>query len=119
MNTWRMIVLLAGIAGLLAAVGCKNSGDSQKMADKQCFSLVEGDTETTIVIEGDKTSAKLTLLEHSKGEAVAEPESFLGRLEEGVFVQATGLRLQFDKEKLTWPEDSLLPGAVFKAVPCP
>lgn len=119
MGKWYLsaIVLVVGMMSL--TLGCTNSGGASDMAVKQCYGLVEGDTESMLIFEGDEKSAQMTILENRNGIPVAEPESHLGRIENNVYIQANGMRAVLGKPVLTWPGDSLMAGVSFKAVPCP
>jgi hypothetical protein len=86
---------------------------------KKCYALVEAETTTTLELDEQAGPlAKITIHEHKAGVAVAEPTPLLGRVEGGSFRTSTGLVIAFDERTMTWPQDSLLPGAVFQRVPC-
>lgn len=105
-------VLAVGLS-LLACGGAETEATM-----KQCYALVEGETKTTLVIEGAGNEATLTVHEWKDGVEVAPPETASGRLEADAFVYPDGTRLTFDANELAWPVDSLLSGAVFQAEPC-
>ncbi len=83
------------------------------------YVLVEGEVETTLVIQPGEPTALITVYERRLGVDVAPPESSVGRMVDGDFVYPDGTRLSLTAETLTWPEKSLLPGVVFVACPPP
>ncbi len=83
------------------------------------YVLVEGEVETTLVIQPGEPTATITVYERRGGVDVVPPESSVGRMVDGDFVYPDGTRLSLTADTLTWPEKSLLPGVVFVACPLP
>ena len=109
-STTRTLTALAALSAL--ACGGAPSGES---AMKRCFHLDEGDVRTSLVIDAEG----LTVIERQGGKDVAPPERAPGRLTDEGFVYPDGTLLRIEGGTLTWPEKSLLPGAVFTEGPCP
>lgn len=104
---------LAALAAL-TALAC-GGGSTGENAMKRCFHLVEGDVRTSLVIEEDG----VTVVERRGDQDLAPPERAPGRLTAEGFVYPDGTLLRIEGATLTWPEKSLLPGAVFTEGPCP
>ena len=94
-------------------VGC-----STKKTIERCYELVEGDTVNTIILRQSEPPT-ITIVETVNGELVAPELSTLGTLTATSFTYADGTTLALTETTLTWPEDSLLPGAVFVRTTCP
>ena len=67
----------------------------------------------------DSEGGQVTVYSYVDGVEEFAPESTAGRLEADAFVYADGTRLLLTESSLTWPQDSLLDGAVFTQTTCP
>lgn len=110
----RSTTLTLAALTALTALAC-GGGSTGENTMNRCFHLVEGDVRTSLVIEEDG----VTVVERQGGKDLAPPERAPGRLTEEGFVYPDGTLLRIEGDKLTWPEKSLLPGAVFTEGPCP
>ena len=108
------LVALLLLGGALAC-GTLSGGESMK----RCFSKKDGERDVILVIEDGQPQPSITVYERLEGKDLAPPMKTYGRLEPGAFVYADGTRLVFDDQRLTWPENSLLAGAVYPASACP
>ena len=88
---------------------------NEPTTEADCFDLLEGDTTTVLVVREDS----ITTYERRDGNDIAQPESAPGRRVEEGFKYPNGTLLLIDEETLTWPEESLLPSAVFSSCDCP
>lgn len=125
---------LAGLLGAvaLALTACSGGGstsasDSAQPADPaaaRCYELVDGSSRAVIKVEAapssnDAEGGQVTVYSYLDGVEEFAPETTAGRLEADAFVYADGTRLTLTDTTLTWPQDSLLEGAVFTASACP
>ena len=125
----KLAALLAAVAVALAACGggSTTSADSAQPADPaavRCYELVEGSSRAVIKVEAapsanDAEGGQVTVYSYLDGAEEFAPETTAGRLEPDAFVYADGTRLTLTDATLTWPQDSLLEGAVFTASACP
>jgi len=107
--------------------GSTTSADSAQPADPaavRCYELVEGSSRAVIKVEAapsanDAEGGQVTVYSYLDGVEEFAPETTAGRLEPDAFVYADGTRLSLTDASLTWPQDSLLEGAVFTASACP
>ena len=133
----KLAALLGSVAVALAA--CGGGGASTPAASDsappavRCYELVEGSSRAVIKVEAapssnDAQGGQVTVyfdLKTRKTEKLLDgveeftPETTAGRLEPDAFVYADGTRLSLTDASLTWPQDSLLEGAVFTATSCP
>lgn len=129
--TWTAATL-AGCGLLLAACGGAGStltGPTTPASDlatdaPRCYELVGGSSRTVIKVEAapsanDAAGGQVTVYSYVDGAEEFTPETTSGRLEGDAFVYGDGTRLLLTEQTLTWPQDSLLEGAVFTSAPCP
>ena len=114
MKKARALIALV-IGGFMLAC----SGTAGRNDVKNCYSLDEGDTKTTLIVEDDGSGASITVYEWEAGVEVTSPEAAPGRMDGSDFIYPDGTRLTIDETSLTWPADSMLKGAVFQAESCP
>lgn len=127
----KLVGLLGAVAVALAACGGGStlSGPTSPAAElppdaPRCYELVEGSSRTVIKVEpapssNDSEGGQVTVYSYLDGAEEFAPETTAGRLEPDAFVYADGTRLTLTDASLTWPQDSLLEGAVFTASACP
>jgi len=126
----KFAALLAAVAVALAACGggstpaASDAGESAAPAGARCYELVEGSSRAVIKVEAapsanDAEGGQVTVYSYLDGAEEFAPETTAGRLEPDAFVYADGTRLTLTDASLTWPQDSLLEGAVFTASACP
>ena len=128
----RTTAMLAGCGLLLVACGGAGStltgpttpasGVSSDVP--RCYELVGGSSRTVIKVEAapsanDAAGGQVTVYSYIDGAEEFTPETTSGRLEGDAFVYGDGTRLALTDATLTWPEDSMLEGAVFTSTPCP
>jgi hypothetical protein len=110
LTTLRAPLALAALTTLACG-----GGPTGEPAMKRCFHLVEGDVRTTLALDDEG----ITVIERRGDQDLAPPERAPGRLTEQGFVYPDGTLLRIEGDRLTWPEKSLLPGAVFTKGDCP
>lgn len=126
----KLAALLAVVAIALTACGggaTPAASDSAQPADPaaaRCYELVEGASRAVIKVEAapssnDAQGGQVTVYSYLDGVEEFTPETTAGRLEPDAFVYGDGTRLALTDTTLTWPQDSLLEGAVFTATACP
>lgn len=127
----KLAGLLGAVAVALAACGgggstpaASDSSQPATPAAARCYELVEGSSRTVIKVESspssnDSEGGQVTVYSYLDGAEEFAPETTAGRLEPDAFVYADGTRLTLTDASLTWPQDSLLEGAVFTASACP
>jgi len=116
----------AGLATVMLAAcggGSETSSDPES-APTRCYELVDGNSRAVIKVEAapsanDSQGGQVTIYSYLDGAEEFAPETTAGRLEPDAFVYADGTRLALTDTSLTWPQDSLLEGAVFAATACP
>lgn len=116
-------------AATVALAACGGGAPSPTAADSgqpapRCYELVEGATRAVIKVEAapslnDAQGGQVTVYSYVDGVEEFTPETTAGRLELDAFVYADGTRLTLTDTNLTWPQDSLLEGAVFTTTACP
>ena len=119
--------LLSGAAVLVVACGggtTGGGGESSSPAQVRCYELVEGDSRAVIKVEPapnavDAQGGQVTIYSFLGDTEEFPPETTAGRLEPNAFVYADGTTLALTADSLTWPQDSMLEGAVFTATSCP
>lgn len=111
---------------VLAACGGGSGGSSEgePAAAARCYELVEGASRAVVKVEATPTSdnpegGQITVYSYVDGAEEFAPETTAGRLEADAFVYGDGTRLEVTDASLTWPQDSLLEGAVFTSTACP
>lgn len=115
-----LAIVLAGCGG-----GDPESADSTAASSvPRCYELLEGTSRAVIRIAAtpspnDSQGGEITVYSYVDGVEEFAPETTAGRLETDAFVYGDGTRLALTDATLTWPQDSLLEGAVFTATPCP
>lgn len=107
---------------VLSACGGSSSADSQ--VPTRCYELIEGASRAVVKIAAapsvnDPEGGSITIYSYVDGVEEFAPETTAGRLESDGFVYGDGTRLALTAETLTWPQDSLLEGAVFTSTSCP
>ena len=120
-------LVLCGAALLVSACGggpADGSSESSTATPVRCYELVEGSSRTVIKVEAapssvDAQGGQVTVYSYLDGVEEFAPETTVGRLEADAFVYGDGTRLALTDGSLTWPQDSLLEGAVFTAASCP
>ena len=122
----KLAALLAVVA--LAVTAC-GGGATPAASDSaqppvRCYELVEGSSRAVIRVEAapssnDAQGGQVTVYSYLDGVEEFTPETTAGRLETDAFVYGDGTRLALTDTTLTWPQDSLLEGAVFTATACP
>ena len=124
----KLAALLGAVTVVVAA--CGGGGASTPAASDsappavRCYELVEGSSRAVIKVEAapssnDAQGGQVTVYSYLDGVEEFTPETTAGRLEPDAFVYADGTRLSLTDASLTWPQDSLLEGAVFTATSCP
>lgn len=123
----KLAVLFGALAVALTA--CGGGGATPADPDSaqpavRCYELVEGSSRAVIKVEPapnpvDDQGGQVTVYSYLDGAEEFAPETTAGRLEPDAFVYADGTRLALTDTTLTWPQDSLLEGAVFAATACP
>jgi len=88
------------------------------------FELVEGDSRAVIKVEPapnavDELGGQVMIYSFLGDAREFPPDTTAGRLEPDAFVYGNGATLSLTAQTLTWPEGSLLEGAVFTATSCP
>jgi len=120
-------VLVCGAAVLVSACGGGSSGgggESSAAPPVRCYELVEGDSRAVIKVEPapnavDAQGGQVTIYSFLGDTEEFPPETTAGRLEPNAFVYGDGTTLTLTADSLTWPQDSMLEGAVFTATSCP
>lgn len=79
----------------------------------RCFCLDEGDTRTTLVLDGAGEGAGLTVFEHKDGVEVAPPVGIPGTLLAEGFQYPDGTLVRIEGDRLISPTNSLLAGLDF------
>ncbi len=125
----KLAALLGSVAVALAACGGGGGASTPAASDSappavRCYELVEGSSRAVIKVEAapssnDAQGGQVTVYSYLDGVEEFTPETTAGRLEPDAFVYADGTRLSLTDASLTWPQDSLLEGAVFTATSCP
>ena len=120
-------------AATLALAACGGGSPTPTASDSpqvpaqpasRCYELVEGSSRAVIKVEAapssnDAQGGQVTVYSYVDGVEEFSPETTAGRLEPDAFVYADGTRLTLTDTSLTWPQDSLLEGAVFTTTACP
>jgi hypothetical protein len=130
--TRRLVGLAAALVLVPAVAACGsggNEGSGGAAADSmqsstRCYELVEDSSRTVIRVEPARNAnnpegGQVTVYSYAGGAQEFAPETTAGRLEDGAFVYGDGTRLALTDTSLTWPQDSMLKGAVFTATGCP
>ena len=119
-------VMLAVVTSLISACGGSSSGSAESSAavPVRCYELVEGDSRAVIKVEPapnavDAQGGQVTIYSFLGDTEEFPPETTAGRLEPDAFVYGDGTTLTLTADSLTWPQDSMLEGAVFTATSCP
>ncbi len=119
-------VLLAVVTALISACGGSSgsSAESSAAMPVRCYELVEGDSRAVIKVEPapnavDAQGGQVTIYSFLGDTEEFPPETTAGRLEPNAFVYGDGTTLTLTADSLTWPQDSMLEGAVFTATSCP
>ena len=124
----RRIVGTASSLLLALAISACGGGDSEAGSSGQpavrCYELIEGSSRAVIKVEpapsvNDAQGGQVTVYSYVDGVEEFAPETTAGRLEVDAFVYGDGTRLALTDTSLTWPQDSMLEGAVFTATACP
>lgn len=118
----------AAVCTALIITGCGGGSGTDADADAdapaRCFELIEGSSRAVIKIEStpsenDPEGGSITIYSYVDGVEEFTPETTAGRLEADAFVYGDGTSLALTTDTLTWPQDSLLEGAVFTSTSCP
>ncbi len=119
-------VMLAVVTSLISACGGSSgsSAESSAAMPVRCYELVEGDSRAVIKVEPapnavDAQGGQVTIYSFLGDTEEFPPETTAGRLEPNAFVYGDGTTLTLTADSLTWPQDSMLEGAVFTATSCP
>ena len=118
-------VMLGMVTSLVSACGGSSGGSAESSAAPvRCYELVEGESRAVIKVEPapnavDAQGGQVTIYSFFGEAEEFPPETTAGRLEPDAFVYADGTTLSLTAESLTWPQDSMLEGAVFTATSCP
>ena len=126
----KVAALLGTVAIALTACGgggsapASDSAQAADSAEARCYELIEGSSRAVIKVEAapsanDAEGGQVTVYSYIDGVEEFTPETTSGRLEGDAFVYGDGTRLTLTEASLTWPQDSLLEGAVFTATACP
>lgn len=122
----RRVVGLAPVLvlSLAACGGGGGSTDAASSTPARCYELIEGASRAVVKVEAAPTADKpeggqITVYSYVDGVEEFTPETTAGRLEADAFVYGDGTRLAVTDTSLTWPQDSLLEGAVFTSTACP
>lgn len=116
------------LALVLAACGGSGEGSGpasgEVSASPRCYELVEGASRAVVKVAATPTTdnpegGEITIYSYVDGVEEFTPETTSGRLEADAFVYADGTRLALTDANLTWPQGSLLEGAVFTSTTCP
>lgn len=125
------VAVIAAVAALLTACGggSTEGGGTEPTSGSaatapRCYELVEGASRAVIKVEAapsgnDPEGGQVTVYSYVDGVEEFTPETTAGRLEADAFVYGDGTRLLLTESSLTWPQDSLLEGAVFTPTTCP
>lgn len=125
------VAVIAAVAAILTACGggSTEAGGTDPTSGSaatapRCYELVEGASRAVIKVEGapnavDPQGGQVTIYSFLGDAEEFPPETTAGRLEANAFVYADGTRLLLTESSLTWPQDSLLEGAVFTSTTCP
>lgn len=127
----KLAVLLGAITVVVAACGGgvstpagSDSAQPSAQPEIRCYELIEGGSRAVIKVEpapsaNDSQGGQVTIYSYIDGVEEFAPETTAGRLEPDAFVYADGTRLALTAQSLTWPQDSMLEGAVFTSTTCP
>lgn len=125
----HVVGVVTGLALALATSACGGGGSAQTASEAtqpsaRCYELVEGASRAVVKVESapsanDSQGGQVTIYSYVDGAEEFAPETTAGRLEADAFVYGDGTRLALTDTSLTWPQDSLLEGAVFTATTCP
>jgi hypothetical protein len=118
------IALAVGVAATGALAACGGSSGSDAATTARCYELTEGSSRAVIKVEAapsanDPEGGQVTVYSYVDGVEEFAPETTAGRLEAEAFVYGDGTRLALTDASLTWPQDSMLEGAVFTSTSCP
>ncbi len=128
MRIVSLSVVLCGATLVVASCGGSSTGgggsESPSAEQVRCYALVEGESRAVIKVEPapnavDPQGGQVTIYSFLGDAEEFPPETTAGRLEADAFVYADGTRLLLTESSLTWPQDSLLEGAVFTSTTCP
>ena len=119
-----VVVALAACSGGSPTPTASDSSQFPAQPAPRCYELVEGSSRAVIKVEAapssnDAQGGQVTVYSYLDGVEEFSPETTAGRLEPDAFVYADGTRLTLTDTNLTWPQDSLLEGAVFTTTACP
>lgn len=119
----KVPVTLVALCGALVLSACGGSS-SDSAVPTRCYELIEGTSRAVIKIApapsvNDPEGGSITIYSYVDGAEEFAPETTAGRLEGDAFVYGDGTRLALTPDTLTWPQDSLLEGAVFTGTSCP
>ena len=122
-GTASSLLLTLAISACGGGAGGSDAGSSGQPPPR-CSEWVGGSSRTVIKVEAapsvnDAQGGQVTVYSYIDGAEEFAPETTSGRLEGDAFVYGDGTRLLLTEQTLTWPEDSLLEGAVFTSTPCP
>lgn len=127
--TRRIVGTASSLLLALAISACgggagDSDADSSGQPPVRCYELVEGSSRAVIKVEpapsvNDAQGGQVTVYSYVDGVEEFAPETTAGRLEVDAFVYGDGTRLALTDTSLTWPQDSMLEGAVFTATACP
>jgi hypothetical protein len=118
------VVVCCSVAFVAACGGGGGAAPDASSVPTRCYELIEGSSRAVVKIEATPTSndpqgGEITIYSYVDGAEEFAPETSAGRLESDAFVYGDGTRLVLTVDTLTWPQDSLLEGAVFTSVVCP
>lgn len=128
MRVVSLSAVLCGAALLVSSCGGGSTGggggESPSAEQVRCYELVEGESRAVIKVEPapnpvDPQGGQVTIYSFLGDTEEFPPETTAGRLEPNAFVYADGTTLALTAESLTWPDNSMLEGAVFTATSCP
>lgn len=120
----KVPVTLMALCAALALSACGGGSSPDSAVPTRCYELIEGASRAVVKVEpapsvNDPEGGSITIYSYVDGVEEFAPESTAGRLESDAFVYSDGTRLALTAETLTWPQDSLLEGAVFTSTSCP
>lgn len=127
----KLAALLGAVTVVVAACGggastpsASDSAQPPAQPEIRCYELIEGSSRAVIKVEAapspnDAQGGQVTIYSYLDGVEEFAAETTAGRLEPDAFVYADGTRLALTAQSLTWPQDSMLEGAVFTSTTCP
>lgn len=118
-NILKLIAVTAFLGVSIIIFEISSQWIKKSSAERLCFVLNEGKTDTYIIIEDSRPNALITIVERRDDKDVEPPSTGPGTLEKDAVVLVDGTRLLFNETRLIWPNGSLLAGSEFLTTDCP